>query len=92
MGYVRDNVLPMVQQSGVCISICPDDGEPDIKFAVELGMMVMLDKPIIVSARPGAKIPAKLRAVADKVVIADIGTAKGRAKFLQALQEFNDGR
>ena len=87
--YVRDNVLPMVEDSSVCVSICPTTPDKvDIKFAVELGMMIMLDKPVIVNARPGTKIPAKLRLVADKVVVADITTPKGRMKFMEALQEF----
>ena len=91
MSYVRDNVLPMVTDSNVCISLCPDDGKVDIKFAVELGMMIMLDKPIIAVVRPDTKIPDKLRAVADKVVVTDIGTPQGRMEFMRALQEFNDG-
>jgi len=88
--YVRTHVLPMVEDSNVCISLCPPKDKVDIKFAVELGMMVMLDKPIIVVADENRDIPAKLRSVADRIIVGDITTPKGRAQFLRVLQEWQE--
>jgi len=82
--HVRTNVLPMVEDSSVCISLCPD-GPPDIKFSVELGMMIMLDKPILIVAAPGQVIPRKLALVADRVVYADITTPRGRMMLMDTL-------
>jgi hypothetical protein len=86
--HVRTHVLPMVEESSVCISLCPAEGKVDIKFAVELGMMIMLDKPIIAVADNDDDIPDKLRLVADKIVVADISTPRGRSQFMSALNEF----
>lgn len=83
--HVERDVLPKMKDSSVCISICPSGNKPDIKFAVELGMMIMLDKPIVVVVHPGQEIPPKLELVADKVVHADITTPEGRDLLLEAL-------
>lgn len=53
--------------SAMCISLVPD-GEIDPKFAVELGYMIMLDKPIIAVVVPGAAIPEKFAKVVDRFV------------------------
>lgn len=72
--HVRKEVLPKVIESGVFISITPaNPKELDIKFAVELGMAVMLDKPIIAIIRPGTKIPEKLARVVEHFVECDNG-------------------
>ena len=54
--------------SAVTVSIVPEDNRPDPKFAVELGYMIMLDKPIIAIVRPGATPPEHLVRVADEIV------------------------
>jgi hypothetical protein len=64
-------MVPKLEGSAVAISIAPGDGEGDVKFWVELGAMIMMDKPIVVVARPGQVLPQKLLAVADDVVYGD---------------------
>jgi hypothetical protein len=86
--HVRCELIPMIEGSSVAVSLCPPDGKTDVKFAVELGMMIMLNKPIIVVANPGQTVPPKLVMVADRVVHADITTADGRLVFMKALEEF----
>jgi nucleoside 2-deoxyribosyltransferase len=39
-----------------------------VKFAVELGFAIMLNKPIIAVLQPGGTLPDKLRLVADEIV------------------------
>ena len=90
MRHVRENVLPMVERSNVAISLVPPVEKVDIKFAVELGMMIMLDKPIVVVIEPGQQIPMKLAMVADKIVEADITTPRGRMRFMEAMEEFRN--
>jgi hypothetical protein len=65
--HQRIHVMPMIQESGVTISLVPK-GPADMKFAVELGLSIMLDKPIIAVIEPGQEIPGKLIAVADHIV------------------------
>jgi hypothetical protein len=69
-GYAKDameRLVPMMADSTVTVSLVPD-GSTDIKFALELGMSIMMDKPIIAVVEPGTKVPAKLAKVADAIV------------------------
>ena len=68
---IRKELVPMIERSGMTISMVPT-GETDVKFAVELGLSIMLDKPIIALVLPGATVPPKLRQIADEVVVADL--------------------
>lgn len=69
--HVIDNLAPMIRDSEVTVSLAPK-GETDIKFAVELGLSIMMDKPILVVLQPGAKLPSKLARVADDVIEVDL--------------------
>lgn len=53
------------------ISLIPR-GQTDIKFALELGLSIMMDKPIIALVQPGMSIPSGLAAVAAEIVEVDI--------------------
>lgn len=80
-------VLPKIKNSTIGISIAPTDGDFDVKFAVELGAMIMLDKPILVIAAVGQVIPPKLMAIAHRVVYADMTTEAGQEAVMAAIQE-----
>jgi hypothetical protein len=68
----QTELLPMIEGSSIGLSIVPTSAEKvDIKFAVELGLMIMLDKPIIMVVAPNQLIPEKLRRVADDIVVHD---------------------
>jgi len=68
---IVDDVVPKIQDSAVTVSLVPR-GEADIKFAVELGLSIMLDKPIIAVIPPGTQVPEHLLRVADRIVDGDI--------------------
>jgi hypothetical protein len=68
--HVIDSLVPMIEQSAVTVSIVPD-GTADVKFAVELGLSIMLDKPIILAVTPGRQVPDHLARVADAIVSFD---------------------
>lgn len=72
--HVRQTLVPKLKSSGAVVSIVPE-GQTDVKFAVELGLSIMLDKPIIAILRPGTKIPAKLALVADRIIETDMNGA-----------------
>lgn len=75
---VQRELVPMIKDSAVTISLVPK-GPADIKYAVELGLSIMLDKPIIVAVQPGTQIPAKLAKIADEIVELDLSTSRARA-------------
>lgn len=64
---VLDELIPKIDSSEVIVSLVPT-GPTDVKFAVETGLAIMMDKPIILAVVPGRKIPAKLQRVADAIV------------------------
>jgi hypothetical protein len=73
-------LMGMIAGSAIVVGLL--DKEADAKVAVEAGMAVMLDKPLIIVAVAGVRIPDKLRAVADEIVMVDSldldAGAKGR--------------
>lgn len=89
---VMEGLVPKLVGSRVCVCLVPTDEEYyiDAKFCVELGAMIMLDKPIIAIVQPDAKVPAKLDLVADKIVHADITTEAGRELLAEAIKDFSD--
>lgn len=92
MEDVRQNMIPSMRDSNVIASIVPPNPEDtDVKFAVELGMSIMMDKPIIAIIRPGTKVPDKLVMVADRILEWDLDDSAGLADRLkQTLREMDD--
>lgn len=86
---VHTDALPKIEQSAYVASLIPT-GTPDVKFAVELGLSIMLDKPILAIALPGANVPAKLALVADEIVEGDIATAAGQMAIQQGIKSFSE--
>jgi len=82
---------PMIRDSAITLSIVPH-GDPDVKYCVELGMCIMMGKPIILIAQTNDDIPPKLRAIADEIIISTMdkdNPAEQRyvAERLQAFME-----
>jgi hypothetical protein len=63
---VRDNMVPRMINSALVVSLYPQSF--DVKFAVELGAALMMDKPVILSVEPGVQVPDKLVSAADEIV------------------------
>lgn len=63
----REKLAPMIKDSAITVSVY-SGGDPDPRMAIELGYMILLDKPIIAVVTPGAEVPGKLAIVADEIV------------------------
>lgn len=87
---VKAGLVPKMQDSTVVMSLVPEEGT-DVKFAVELGYAIMLDKPIIAMVLPGTKIPPKLLMVADDIIEIDIARdpEKASASINEALERMD---
>jgi nucleoside 2-deoxyribosyltransferase len=90
---VRAGTVKQMAGSAFVASLVPDDGEVDIKFAVELGLAIMLGKPIVAIAVAGRPVPGKLREVADEVIeVSDMDTDAGRdelqAKLVPLIERY----
>jgi nucleoside 2-deoxyribosyltransferase len=72
MTRVRTELVPKIDASAMGLSIVPTNpADVDVKFAVELGLLIMLGKPLLLVADPGTVLPPKLALVADEIVTVD---------------------
>ena len=83
----RAEAVHLIDESALVMSLVPDAGQVDIKFAVELGLAIMLDKPVVAVAFPGREVPPGLRRVAHAVIelTEDFDTAAGRQEMADKL-------
>ena len=86
-------MVPAMSDSRIVVSLAPNGtkSEGDVKYWVELGASIMLDKPILVVASPGQELPERLERVADLIVYADMDTERGRMWLNDAIAEFLEG-
>lgn len=86
---VLTELVPMIDGSAISVSIVPQ-GESDIKFAVELGLSIMLDKPIILAVPPGRTVPEHLVRVADEIVELDATSPLAAMRMQDAINRVLD--
>lgn len=86
--HVREDTVTKMLDSAFVMQLVHEEAEVDIKFAVEVGLSIMLDKPLLAVAPPGTTIPKKLRKVADVIVYADIDTEAGRQTLQREIERF----
>jgi hypothetical protein len=93
--HVLDEMVPKLTDSALVISLVPDDREGDVKFWVELGASIMMDKPILAVLLGDAPVPAKLAAVADEIVRLPAGVTPAAsdeiARAIRRMMPPNDG-
>ena len=80
-----DELVPKLRDSFATISIVPEEaGIGDIKFALELGLTLMLDKPLVLAVVPGRRVPARLQRAADEIVEFDESDMQGTGARIRA--------
>ena len=89
---VSEGLVPKMENSAFAVALCPTEGphKVDAKFAVELGVMIMLDKPIIAVVAPGTTVPEKLKLVADKIIVAKLEDDDTAQKIRDAVAELQE--
>lgn len=89
--HVRSELVPMIDQSQFFICLTPSDPDQvDVKFSVELGVSIMLDKPIIAVVSPGSKMPPKLALIADHIIDVDLRSDDGPAIIAERIKGILD--
>lgn len=84
---VARDLVPRIQASEMTVSLVPAAEATDVKFAVELGFSVMLDKPIIAVIAPGAVVPEKLARVADRIIEGPIEDPSFQQRLYAAIDD-----
>jgi hypothetical protein len=64
----RTDGLPKILGSSVTLSVLGGGRDLDPKQCIELGAILLADKPLILVVQPGATIPSRLRRAADLVI------------------------
>lgn len=85
--HQREHTVKAMESSAYVISLIPSADKVDVKFAVELGMAIMLDKPIIAMVQPGVDIPPGIRKIATAIIVADLDTETGQQQATRQLKE-----
>lgn len=84
--HVRSTLYPMIDGSRMSLSIVPKRAEDvDVKFAVELGLCIMLNKPICLIVDPDTELPPALVRVADEIVRCDIRQPGAQDELMAAI-------
>jgi hypothetical protein len=78
-------VLPEIENSGAFVSFAFEGDMPNPDAALELGLAIFLDKPVMVVAKPGQYVSGKLRAIADELIRVDINDPASGDKIQQAI-------
>lgn len=89
--HVRDELIPRLDQSALSISLVPE-GIGDVKFAVELGLSIMMGKPIIAVVTPGVQVPQKLALVADEIIEGGLDDLSTLARLNAAIDRILENR
>ena len=74
----------MIKGSAITMVLDPS-GEPDIKIATELGLSILLGKPIVLLITPGQVPNRGLVRVADAMIEADPNDPAGTAAQLREI-------
>lgn len=83
--HAMDTLEPMVRDSAVALALVPPGDRVDPKIAMEMGYMILLDKPIIAIVNPDCKPSSKLVAVADELVEGTIDDPDFQQRLMAAM-------
>ena len=91
LDFAKKEMLPKMIDSIFCtVALDADDASGlkfDLKLALEVGTALLLEKPLLILAPPGTKIPARLAQLADAVVAVDMKNVEdSRDRMLAAIQ------
>lgn len=79
-----DELLPRVKESASTVMLF-GSGDPDPKQAIELGYILLLDKPLVLLIEPGSVIPERLRRAADETIEGSIQHPKTQTALREAI-------
>jgi len=79
-------LVPKMQDSQFVVAIAPGEGDYDLHAAIEIGLCILMGKPLIVLAPDGRVHPEKLLRIADHVIRGDMETEAGRAAMFERME------
>lgn len=90
---IQTDLLPKLEASAMTVTLAPTDpATTDIKFAVELGLSIMLNKPIIVVIDEAGVVPPGLEKIADAIIRGDLAADSTREALGEAISQVAENR
>ena len=91
----REGNIRALAQSAMVASIFPGEAAYDIQYMIQIGASVLLNKPFLLMVSPDAqdKIPPKLRAIADRIIVVsmdDVDTAAEGGRVAREVASFHN--
>ena len=91
----RVNLVPMIRDASMTAALYdgPRDDVPDLRYALEIGLSVLMNIPIVVVGLNGEAPEGKLAQVADHVLLmepGEFGSEAGNAKLQGLLEKLAD--
>lgn len=79
--------LPKIRRSDITMFLMTENPEDfDAKQAIEIGALLLLDKPIILLAVPGVTLSTRLARAADAILYDWVGDEDGMRRLQEAVQ------
>src|SRR4051812_46639759 len=89
----RREVLPSLLQSAYMVSVAGgvDPDHIDLRAATELGLMLLLDKPLMIVVPRGFTVPDALRRAATVVIDdVDMGDPRTQERIVEAVRQLKE--
>ena len=67
----KEKLVPKIENSDLFVSLFTPGYKKDPKCAIELGMSILMEKPLLFFVPNGELIPRTLKLIADKIVFYD---------------------
>lgn len=92
--HVLEEMVPKLESSRTFMALLDaDDGPGNVKFWVELGAAISMDKPIIAVVVGNARVSKKIKLVADEIVRLPEGiNADSSQELARAVKRVLDGQ
>lgn len=76
--HIRNSVVPKMQSTSIAVTATTDMSDADLQSAIELGLLLLMDKPLLLLVLPDQQIGEHLRRAADEIIVVDDPDASER--------------
>jgi hypothetical protein len=83
------DIIPKMRQAAFCL-IALDAQDPDPFLALQVGLALLLEKPLIILATEGTWVPDRLRKLADAVVTGSRNDVATNTALRAAMEQLMD--
>ena len=89
MRMIAQKQGPRIKQSQMYMSLVTDNFLEDPRCALELGLAILMNKPIVLIAEPNQKIPEALVKIAKVVERADFNNKTDMERAMASIGDFS---